>query len=221
MKGNCLARHSKVGVPHRGFGWIWGTPQRFCMVLEYHTEILHGSGVPHRGFAWFWGPSQRFCMVLGSPTEGLHGSGVPHRGFTWFWGTPQRVCMVLGYPTEFARFWGTPQRVYMALGYPTEGLHKCLVFAVFWGERPKLRQQIPQWQRSLHQDVRILILKNRPNPCLCPSVTWWHSTCLAAHALVLANISSTAPSVKPPAHALTKKQIKLRNETSGLATVSK
>lgn len=104
MKGKCITRHSKVGVPHRSFAWFWGTP----------TEGLHGSRVPHSGFSWFWGAPQRVFMVLGYLTEGLPGSGVPHRGFTWFW------------------------------VYPTEGLHKCLVFAVFWGERPKLRQQIPQ-----------------------------------------------------------------------------
>lgn len=152
MKGKYIARHSKVGEPHRGFAWFWGTPQRVYMVWGYPTECWHGSGVPHRGFAWLR---------------------------------------------------GTPQRVYM-------GLHQCLVFAVFWGKRPKPRQQIPQWQRSLHQGVRILMLKNRPNPYLCPSVTWWHSTCLAVHVLVLPNISSTAPKVEPPDHALTKKQTKLR-----------
>lgn len=71
MKGKCIARHLKVD-----------TPQRVCMVLEYPTEVLHGSGVPHRGFAWFWGTPHSFGMVLGYPTEGMHGYGVPHRGFT-------------------------------------------------------------------------------------------------------------------------------------------
>lgn len=61
MKGKCIARHSKMGypteglhgygVPHKGFAWFWGTPQRVCMVLGYPTEGLHKSLV----FAVFWG----------------------------------------------------------------------------------------------------------------------------------------------------------------------
>lgn len=92
------------------------TPQRVCMVLEYPTVGFHGSGVPHRGFAWFWGTPHSVGMVLGYPTGGLHGSEVPHRVLAWVWGTPQRVYIVL---------------------------HKCLVFAVFWGEKAKAQTANP------------------------------------------------------------------------------